>query len=120
MRTRSLPLAGLMVLALAGCTSSGTTPGLAPERTARSTVAPVVVADAPTMKEGRDYDVVADLPATIDGVDVHLHGTTPDGMVTGDTAEPTGADAGSMALETYSRAILLDLGTGKVTKMSNG
>ncbi len=35
------------------------------------------------MKEGRDYDVVATLPAKIDGAEAYYDGVSPDGMVFG-------------------------------------
>ncbi|MDX6231385.1 MAG: hypothetical protein QOH68_336 [Nocardioidaceae bacterium] len=76
------------------------------------------------MKEGRDYDVVATLPARIDGAEVYYDGVSPDGMVFGSThvEDPDAPEVfpGGLAITFRSSVILLDPGSGKVMQISDG
>lgn len=77
------------------------------------------------MKEGRDYDVLATLPAKIDGRQTRYVGATSDGKVFGETmaedpeAEPP-IGPGAMGFTTRSNVFLLDTALGKVTDVSDG
>lgn len=76
------------------------------------------------MKEGRDYDVVATLPAKLKGVETYYDGVSPDGMVYGATfvEDPEAPEVfpGGQAITSRSSVILLDPGSGKVTRISDG
>jgi hypothetical protein len=118
---RGLVMGVVAVLCLAGCSSSvHDSPGDSP--TAKATIA---VDDAYAMKEGRDYDVVATLPARIHGDRTRYFGVSPDGLVFGETyaedpkAEPP-VGPGDMGFSTRSNVILLDPASGKVTQVSDG
>lgn len=119
MRARGLVAAVAAVTCVAGCTSDFD------DEPPRS--APVVITadDASTMKDGRDYDVVATLPAKVDGRKAHYFGVSPDGLVFGETyaedpkAKPS-VGPGDMGVSARSNVILLDPESRKVTRVSDG
>ncbi|WP_332642354.1 hypothetical protein [Aeromicrobium sp.] len=83
------------------------------------------MADALTMKVGRDFDVITTLPKRINGQVAYYQGVSPDGIVYGSTAEedpeadqPLGG--GSTLITTRDDVFLFNPQTGKVTSISDG
>jgi hypothetical protein len=107
------------VVCVSGCTTGSDSPKVTP------TTKSVSADKASTMKEGRDYDLVATLPAKIQGVQPRYLGVSPDDMVFGDIfiedpdAEPP-IGPGGTALTGRSSVFLLDPESGKVTEVLDG
>lgn len=120
MRVRRFVIGLAAAMCLAGCTSGSDEPPKA-----KPTKSTISADDASAMKEGRDYDVVATLPAKIRGLRPWYFGVSPDGIVYGATfAEDPDAEQnvgpGGMRITTRSNVILVDPGSGKVTRVSDG
>lgn len=120
MRMRELVIGLVAVLVLSGCSSGSD--GAPKEKPTQSTIS---ADDASAMKEGRDYEVVATLPAKIRGIQPRYMGVSPDGMVYGEifvedpeAEQPVGP--GSTLLTGRSTLFLLDPASGKVTEVLDG
>lgn len=120
MRRACLASGALLLTVVSAC-------GGDPEPASTQPTSPSVVAlgEALPMQEGRDYDVVATLPASIDGAKVFYRGVSSDGEVFGSTTredpearQPVGP--GSTLVTTRGDVVLLDPGSGEVTWVSDG
>lgn len=120
MRMRELVIGVAVALCLASCTSSSDE---APK--AKPTKSTILAEEASAMHEGRDYDVVATLPAKIRGIQPRYMGVSPDGIVYGeifvedpDAEQPIGP--GSTLLTGRSTLFLLDPASARITEVLDG
>ncbi|MRJ77935.1 hypothetical protein GEV29_15440 [Aeromicrobium sp. SMF47] len=106
----------LLALLVAGCASGIEDPA---PRTASPRTRVIAAQSAAALKDGRDVELVATLPASIDGNRTFWLGADARGTVYGEIVVPAAKVApGSMAeVDSYSQPVLIDL-AGKVTHLT--
>jgi hypothetical protein len=121
MRTTLLALAGAALL-LAGCASDPSEPATSvrpPASAAPTTPSTTAPASATPLVEGADYDVVATLPATIDGSPVQWSGVDGSGTAFGgiEVPDPDYQEGQMGSVGSYSQPVLMSL-DGRLTHMT--
>jgi hypothetical protein len=114
MRVRELVIGAVVLVCVAGCTSSPDDPPKAAPKDVVTTIDP---ATAMTFKLGEDLEIIAKLPRKMGEQDAYYQGFTPDGKVLGSVALPEKLSGQMGRVTSQSYPVMYDPDTEKFTML---